>query len=602
MVSAFEAASNAAPVIVRVVKGGAKGKLVVLDSHNRQVLVDPKMVPVELQDVWRAEVAEKKRSHDYQHKCMAGWCRRRGPSKDFVSVPQVYTGSNEKLKVHKGKARLEFYGRMCRKDVAGDASRQPRGSNWKVCKTHFSDVAGRVWWPLHDDPVFTRRVDGIRLDEVAAHSMFSTAREAATRKHGTRYSGAAARASTIGPSMSREARANGRSASKAGFLSPGATSCSGAADGSKVSPLQAKAMADAVDEGALLIQDADALRRRVQKQEEVITLLKKKQIAPLSFETLTTGVLHGHCKQYAVLSAKGAVAMVKAAEALGLDDAWAEAMEAECKIASLSVKKALNFGFRNAAMLVCAKCKLADSFEVLGYMFGIGPSEQPLTGLIFKVTLQVLCTLLRVTVGRHPDMTQIDADTLPDFNHPMFSDVGATVDASNAATQTSHNPHGDKHSHSKYYGGNCGKYSVAISNDGLPMWLSFVYGGRGSESGIMGDSNFEEWYREFMAACVDADGVPFDPAVMADKGTKIADMMKRLKCGYITPSQLVDRDLTAQDLQENELIAKARGHVERAIGKAKRFRILVTPMHHRLLPVIDDILYFCFFATHFCDA
>jgi hypothetical protein len=82
-----------------------------------------------------------------------------------------------------------------------------------------------------------------------------------------------------------------------------------------------------------------------------------------------------------------------------------------------------------------------------------------------------------------------------------------------------------------------------------------------------------------MAACVDADGVPFDPAVMADKGTKTADMMKRLKGGYITPSQLVDRGLTAQDLQENEFIAKARGHVERAIGKAKRFRILATPMH-----------------------
>jgi hypothetical protein len=84
--------------------------------------------------------------------------------------------------------------------------------------------------------------------------------------------------------------------------------------------------------------------------------------------------------------------------------------------------------------------------------------------------------MLRGTVARVPDSSQVDADTPPDFKHAMFSNVGATVDASNAATQTSHNPHGGKHSHSKCYGGNCGKHSVAISNDGLPMWFLLCLG------------------------------------------------------------------------------------------------------------------------------
>jgi hypothetical protein len=603
MVDDFESAIDAPSVIMHVVRAGEKeGTLVVQTNHNAKRVVPESEVPAEALATWREQVAKKKMARNKQHHCRAAWCSRRGESSDFVSCPPVYMGANHNIKTGKDKTRVLFYSKMHRKDVIDGTTPWPTGNNWKVCKCHFSDVQQRAWLPLHDDPVFNRRVDGIRLREVVTHSMFATARAEATKKHGTSYSKADARTSGVGPAEMREGRMHGRVAAQAGLLSPGATSSGGAADGSKVSPAHAKAMVESLQGNFLLDQSAEDLRRKVEQQQEVITMLQSTRIAPLSFQTLTTGVLHEQCRKFAVLSDKGAVALVETAEALGLANAWEETMKAECIEASLAYKRALGFGFRNAAMLVCAKCKLADSFDVLGYMFGIGPSEAPLTGLIFKVTLQVLCAMLRRTVARVPDTSQVDADTLPDFKHAMFSNVGATVDASNAATQTSHNPHGDKHSHSKYYGGNCGKYSVAISNDGLPMWLSFVYGGRASESGIMMHSNFEDWYREFMAACVDEDGKPFDPSVMADKGTKIQDMMKRLGCGYITPSQLVDRDLTAQDLQENELIAKARGHVERAIGKAKRFRILTTPMHHRLLPVIDDILFFCFFATHFCDA
>jgi hypothetical protein len=613
MVASFDKTIYQKRVITHVVAAAAKGRYVVMTSHNTRVEVGASDVPAAVLSAFTKQKAATKKASNREHHCRTGWCSRRGPAECFVSVPEVYTGANQALKVSKDKHRLEFYRRMGRGDLVDGTTPTPKpGTRWRVCKSHFFEKCGRQeapkWLPLRDDPVFNRKIGGIRLAAVAGSSVFATAREEATARHGTDYSEGAALTEGVGAGVERESRRYNRAVMSAGLLSPQQGGGGGGGVAAKVSPgapsaAQVQRISDSLQSNLDLKREIAALRAELESLRKTADMHASKPVfASVSFESLTAGEMQGSCKQFAVLSAKGAMAMVEAAEVLGCKELWEEVIADECTKASLSKTKALTFGFANAAMLVCAKCKLADSFAVLGWMFGLGSGQQGITGLIFKVTLQILNSMLRRTVARVPDVTQVDKDTLPDFKHPMFAEVGATVDASNADTQTSHNPNGDKHSHSKYYGGNCGKYSVAISNDGLPMWISFVFGGRGSESGIMQASNFEEWYREFMRSCVDEDGEPFDPKVMADKGTKIGDMCQRLGVGYITPSQLVDRDLTAQDLQENELIAKARGHVERAIGKAKRFRILSTPMHHRLLPMIDDILYFCFFASHFCDA
>ena len=129
--------------------------------------------------------------------------------------------------------------------------------------------------------------------------------------------------------------------------------------------------------------------------------------------------------------------------------------------------------------------------------------------------------------------------------------------------------------------------------------MSKVYGGSASERSILQDSKWEEFYEEFAKKCVREGGTTFRPDVMADKGTRIRDMVEALGAKYFTPSMLTNGYMTYQDAMRSEYIAKARGHVEKAIGKMKTFDILKTGVHGGLVYMIDGIVYFIDFVTHF---
>ena len=111
---------------------------------------------------------------------------------------------------------------------------------------------------------------------------------------------------------------------------------------------------------------------------------------------------------------------------------------------------------------------------------------------------------------------------------------------------------------------------------------------------------FCDWFSKVMEGCVDEDGVKFKPGMLADKGTRIVKLMDELGAEYWTPSTLGEGAvLTYQEIVENEQISRARGHVERVIGHIKRFRIITAGLPHRLVHLVDEIVYFCTFTTHF---
>lgn len=72
----------------------------------------------------------------------------------------------------------------------------------------------------------------------------------------------------------------------------------------------------------------------------------------------------------------------------------------------------------------------------------------------------------------------------------------------------------------------------------FPMWISWVYGARGSEKGMITDSNFEAFHRKFEKVCVDEAGETFAPDVMADEGTAIRQVVETLGGQYFAPSSI----------------------------------------------------------------
>jgi len=106
-----------------------------------------------------------------------------------------------------------------------------------------------------------------------------------------------------------------------------------------------------------------------------------------------------------------------------------------------------------------------------------------------------------------------------------------------------------------------------------------LYGGRASDSFITRDSGILE-------------KLEFSDAVMVDKGFLIEEDCDDFGIHLIRPPFLSQQKyLTKGQAMENELIAKARVHVERAIQRIKLYNILKHRMSWDLVGRADQILH-----------
>ena len=357
------------------------------------------------------------------------------------------------------------------------------------------------------------------------------------------------------------------------------------------------------DEVSAVVQIAKILSNKDEELVRMQVLLDKARAAsaakwhePLSYELLT-GKLAGRCHKHVVLPAGKLEALVKGCEIVGVDKVWAEVVEMEAKQAHRSSTMA-EIGFRSAVCMALSRCKTGVNEDALAQQCGLADRRD--VGVLFPATIMCVNEFLKATVALVPDLCQIDRDKLPAFNDPEFSNVMMTLDATNVVMDTPHNASGNKHSNSECYGGCHFKFEPCSDITGCPLWTSWVHGARGSEKGIVTDSNFSDFCQRFEKICVDEAGASFKPDIMADKGTVIRQLVESLGGQCFAPSQMAGGvDVTLNDIELNERMARARGHVERAIGRVKRFGMLTKGISHRLVPMIDDLLFFCVCCTHF---
>lgn len=290
--------------------------------------------------------------------------------------------------------------------------------------------------------------------------------------------------------------------------------------------------------------------------------LQARRNAHLTFDALVEGDLHDTCRNLVLLPADGLKCFVESMEIVELHKTWEKEMD-RCSSASA-------LGFRNAVVLCLLRCRWAISEIIVAWIMGIGASNRRHVGRIFKSTLLLMNVHLSHTVAQPPDISQVDKDALPAFRHPDLDNVMMTADATNIGIQTPHNPYNQNATYSDYNGDNCVKCEVISSNAGLPMFVTPAFGGRATEAEMLEQSDFASFYKPVEKNCIDETGKPFKPAVWADKGTRIKKMVTELGGQYIVPSMIIAGETTHRDILKNEIISKARGHVERCIGCAKR--------------------------------
>ena len=87
---------------------------------------------------------------------------------------------------------------------------------------------------------------------------------------------------------------------------------------------------------------------------------------------------------------------------------------------------------------------------------------------------------------------------------------------------------------------------------------------------------------------------------MADKGFQIQDLLAPLGVRLNIPPLLSSNtQMPVDDVFHTRKIAHLRIHVERAIGRAKQFRILQHTLPASMWDSINELVYVCFMLTNF---
>ena len=420
--------------------------------------------------------------------CSAWWCGRRSTNQ-FV-VPKASTkppGSEAALKQN-------------RKRTAVLSALKIKGTDkdLRYCALHKEGGdKDAPFLPLHNDPVFTGKEAGIQLEHVLQHqTTFGAAMLEATRQHSTdwnahpgaaaigapRRDAAAADAATGkaaaatpspglkvpgSPSPGRRKRGSPSSpAASSRYPSPlhtptSATQATARDDRSAVRDADkhanpasrdspARQLADAVDEKDVVIAGLERKLKAAEAQAAAAAEQSRAKMAPMSCSQVT-GPLRESCASFTAMSADKLECVVEGCEAMGVHDVWEEAITEEAKHDHVSAPQALALGFRSAVVLCLCRCKAGASEQHLAWMFNL--ADPQLVGTLFRVTVLGVNKFLSLTVALIPDVFQLDRDELPAFKDPDFANTLLTLDATNVRIDTPHNPTGNKHSHSDYYGG-----------------------------------------------------------------------------------------------------------------------------------------------------
>ena len=187
-----------------------------------------------------------------------------------------------------------------------------------------------------------------------------------------------------------------------------------------------------------------------------------------------------------------------------------------------------------------------------------------------------------------PTREQIDAE-MPDIFKRTYSTTRCIIDCTELYCQRPSSLSTQSAMYSHYKSHVTYKGLIGISPSGSVIFSSELYDGSISDKEIVRKSGIlqsELW-------------TPGD-SIMADRGFTIEDELRPLNIHLNIPSFLGGRaQLTAAEVKESQTIASVRIHVERAIQRVKKFRILRNVIPLTLHGSVNQIWTICCLLCNF---
>ena len=187
-----------------------------------------------------------------------------------------------------------------------------------------------------------------------------------------------------------------------------------------------------------------------------------------------------------------------------------------------------------------------------------------------------------------PSVEQVRA-TLPKAFHDKYETTFAIIDASEVFIQVPSDLHMQSSTWSSYKHNNTAKFLIACTPNGVICYISPLFVGSISDVELTQVSGFLE----------KLDGKK-GISIMADRGFTIQEQLQKIGVALNIPPFLNDcKQLPPEDVQKGRHIASLRIHIERAIGRMKKYDILQGVFPLSMVCLANQIICVCAWLTNF---
>ena len=252
-----------------------------------------------------------------------------------------------------------------------------------------------------------------------------------------------------------------------------------------------------------------------------------------------------------------------------------------------------NLSVEDDFLLVLMKLRLGLSTIDLGVRFNV--SEATVSKLFATWINYLYVRLGDLKIWPHRNV--IIANMPPNFKE-KYPNTVIIIDATEVRIQTPSSLLRQSQSYSSYKSTNTFKSLIGVDAKGGIVFVSQLYTGSISDKEIVIRSGFLEILKNKVAVGEILAG----DAVMADKGFDIGDELKKVNLCLNIPLFLANQSSFSEgDVIKTQTVAQHRIHIERAIGKVRRFQIFSSEIPVTMFGNINQIWTVCCMLSNFIE-